>query len=107
MMSKYGLRTEFIYEKRYGSDIPEWLLYITVPDEAIYIRPRRVKNKREYEVFIIYHRYDPPKPKKTIAVFSKKIQALEYCYEQYLMDKLSGMYVHWHGPEPEKFIKGK
>lgn len=105
VVSNFWLEAEFIYEKRHANDFPLWLMNITVPEEAIYIRPRWIKNEKEYEVCVIYYRINVPKHIEIIAAFPERKQALEYCYEQYLMDKLSGVAVRWHGPDPEEFLE--
>lgn len=63
--------------------------------------------RKEYENIISEHGpYFRPKIRISRLYFTWE-EGMIYCYEQYLMDKLAGLDVRWHGPDPEKFLEGR
>lgn len=100
---KVDIKVEIMYEKRIK--IPDLMVFATIPEETIFIYPCWTKNGKEYEVRVSHQRSDATRIIESVASFPRKKQAIKYCYEHYLMDKLSGFYVRWLGPDPKEFLE--
>lgn len=69
------------------------------PESDVFIFPSREKDKW----MIIDTERGAHKTINEPIIFSTKEEALRYCYEQYMMEKLSGREVLWRGPDLKEF----